>query len=281
MSLQDSSTITVQLVHGSSTTTFTSPNLFTLQLPSYGFTADIDEIALKNLTIYYSWPNISAAKGNNSFSYIMNGVTYPVVMGDGIYSFNDLNAFLQQVMITNGHYLTDQYNVNQTFINFVVNPVLYCLSLTVTPVPTTLPDGWQNLASLALGSHFQLVVPNGMQTLLGFPAGLYPPVPQALYQINSDIPQITDCTSLNVLSNVVNSSSLSLSPNVLATLVVSNGQVPGSQMQFSPMNLDWTLMQKNTTFTYITVAIVDQLMRPVLVRDPSGFLAILNIRRRK
>lgn len=282
MSLQDNSTQSIQIVSGSTTTTFTNPNLFTLQLSSYGFTTSgLDEVALKSMTLYYSWPNISAAKGNSSYSYMMNGTAYPVHMGDGIYSFADLNAFLTQVMVTNGHFLVDEYNVNQVFISLIVNPVLYRLSLTVTPVPSTLPTGWTNPASLTLGSQFQLTIPAGMQDLTGFPAGSYPPTMQGLYQANSNIPQITDCTSLNVISNIVNSSSLSLTPNVLASLVVANNQQPGSQMIFTPLNLDFVSSQKMTTFTQITLAIVDQLLRPVIIRDPSGFLAILTIRKRR
>lgn len=282
MSIQDNSTHSLQIVSGSSTTTFTYPNLFTLQLPSYGFTSGNDEISLKSLTLYYSWPNISAAKGNDSFSYLLNGTSFPVVMGDGIYSFADINAFLTQVMIANGHYLVDTNGTNQIFMTLIVNPALYCLSLNISPVPATLPDGWSNPGGLTLGSTMQLVIPAGMSKLTGFAAGSYPPTAsQVLYQTNSGIPQITDVTSLNVISNVVNSSSFSLSPNVLASLIVANNQQPGSQMQFQPINLDWVGMQKMQNFTYIQIAIVDQLQNPVILRDPSGFLAIMNIRRRQ
>lgn len=282
MSIQDGSTHSLQIVSGSTTTTFQYPNKFTLQLPAYGLTTGIDEVSLKSLTMYYSWPNISLLKGNNSFSYMLSGVSYPVVMGDGIYSFADINNFLTQVMVLNGHYMIDSNGNKKVFMTFIVNPALYCLSLDIFPVPSILPDGWTNPMSMPLGSTLQLSIPLGMSALTGFAAGLYPPTPwTVLYQINSGIPQISDVTSLNVTSNVVDASSFSLSTNVMASLVVAIGQQPGSQIQFQPVNLDWVGLQKRQTFTEITLEIKDQLLRPVIMRDPSGFVAIMNIRRRK
>ncbi len=72
---------------------------------------------------------------------------------------------------------------------------------------------------------------------------------------------------------------LSLYPNVLASFVVPSEQRPGSLIQIQPSNLEWVAVQKAMTFTEIEVAIVDQLMRPIVIRDPVGFVAIINVRR--
>ena len=196
-SILDSSTRSIQVVGGANQVTFTAPNIFTLRLPSSGFRTNKDECSLKSLTLYYSWPNISSAMGNNSFSYNWNGTSFPVVLADGIWNFSDIQSYLQQVMLQNGHYLVDASGNQQYYISIFANSVLYALSLTVTPVPSSLPAGWSNPAGIALfGKTPQLVIPAGLVTLTGFAAGSYPTLPQTtLFQINSGIPQISNVSS--------------------------------------------------------------------------------------
>lgn len=281
-SITDSSTRSIQVVGGAYKTTFTAPNTFTVGLPSSGFRTGKDECALKSLTLYYSWPNISQAQGNNSFSYIWNGTTFQVVLADGIWNFSDIQAYLQQVFLQNGHYLVDASGAKQFYVNLVANSVLYALSLTVTPIPTVLPTGWTNPAAVTLsGMTPQLVIPaGGFALLTGLSAGSYPAAAQnTIYQINSGVPQITNVTALNITSTLCSSSGLSTYPNVLASFVVPSDQIPGSLIQIQPYTLDWVTVQKASTFTEIQVSIVDQLMRAVTLRDPAGFVAIINVRR--
>lgn len=150
MSIKDNSTYSLQVVQGSSSVSFTYPNLFTLQLPSNGFTTGCDEVSLKNLNLYYSWANVTALKKNNSWAYTYQGVSYQVIMADGSFSFADLNMYLQGVMVANGHYLVDRDGNQVTFLSFTVNTVFYCLSLTAKPVPSVLPPGWTNPAGMSL-----------------------------------------------------------------------------------------------------------------------------------
>jgi len=268
-------------VAGSATTTFDGLNTFRLQLPASGFRTGRDEIALKSMSLHYSWPNVSTRLGNNSFSYKWGGVSYPVVMDDGMFQFADIMDYLQQVMVKNGHYLKDANGRNVYYIHFIVNPVLYCLSLTVTPVPSTLPVGWTNPAALVLsGLTPQLVIPAGLTQMMGFAPGSYPAAPSStVYQTQSGIPQISGVTSLNVVSSIVNSSGLSLYPNTLTSFTVPSEQRAGTLIQLQPNNLDWVPVRQDN-FTEISVSIVDQLYRPVQIRDPAGFVLIMNCRKR-
>lgn len=283
-------TKTLHITSGSSTVTFTSPNTFTFKLPAYGLrTSSSMEVALKQMTMYYSWPNISAAKGNNLIRYtwpLSTGTqTFDVLMADGIYQFSEMQDYLQQVMMSRGHYLIDQYGQPQFYINLTVNSVLYCLSLTCTPLPASLPSGWSYpsgwQSTVALTP--QLIVPNGWSQVSGFPIGTYPTTAQSsVYQTNSaNVPQITSSTSLNVISNVVDNSSISLAPNVLTTFVVPVNQSPGTLINIQPTMLDWLPMSKENTFSEVTIALTDQLMRPIQIKDPSGFVCILNVRTNK
>ena len=281
MSLTDSAR-SVAIVSGSSKTTFDGINKFTFSLPTSGYRSGRDEVTMKSLALYYSWPNISSAKGNNTFSYMWNGATFPVVIADGIWSFADLNSYLQQVMAVNGHYLLNASGVKQYYISLTVNSTLYCLSLVIQPIPTVLPIGWSNPAAVVLsGNTPQLIIPSNMVTLTGFAAATYPTVVQTtIYQVNSGIPQISDVTALNILCNLVDNSGFSTSSYVLSSFIVPSGQQSGSLMTIQPVNLDWVPIQGLTQFNEITLELVDQLRRPVTIRDPTGFVAILSLRAR-
>ena len=285
MSLSDNTTRSVQIVSGSSTTTHTSPNQFTYRLPASGFKSGKDEVALKSLTVYYSWANISAEKGNNAYSYVWSGTTYPVVMADGIWSFGEFYAYLQQVMKANGHYLLDADGAEVYYLTITVNSALYCLSLVATPLPATLPTGYTNPAAVDLtaagGLTPQLVIPTGLTYLTGFAVGTYPSTAQLTrYTVNSGIPQISDATSMNVTCNLVDNSGFSLTPNILSSFVVPSGTGSGSLIQIQPSNLEWVPIRRDQTFSEITIALVDQLNRPLVLRDTAGFVAVLSMRRR-
>jgi hypothetical protein len=186
-------------------------------------------------------------------------------------------------MTQNGYYLVDNNGQRVFYITLLVNPTLYCLSLIVTPLPATLPAGWTNPAGVVLGvAGPQLVIPAGFDTVTGFAAATYPAAPQAtVYQLNSGVPQITDVSSINIICNLVDNSGFSLSPNILTNFVVPSGQLPGSLVTVQPNNLDWVPIQPQQTFTTITVEFVDQLRRPLIIRDIAGFVAVLSMRRRR
>lgn len=282
-----SDTKTFHIVSGSPNVKFTAPNTFTMRLPASGLrTSSSMEVALKQMTIYYSWPNISALKGNNLLRYIWplstGPQTFDVVLSDGIYQFSEMQDYLQQVMMSRNHYLIDSSGQPVFYIQLVVNTVLYCLSLTCSPLPASLPTGWSYPAGWAAVSGVtpQLVVPAGWSNVSGFPVGTYPPVAQAsVYQTNSiNVPQITDATSLNVTSNLVDNGRFSLSPNVLTSFVVPTAQSPGTLINLQPSLVDWLPVSKETTFTEISISLTDQLMKPIQIKDPSGFVCILNIK---
>jgi hypothetical protein len=287
MSLQDSSTKTIQLVSGSATTQFIYPNEFQLSLPTSGFRTVRDEVCLKSMTIYYSFFNISQAKGNNEFSYVWpdGGQSYSVTLADGIWSFANIFTYFQNVMLKNGHYLVDPFGNNVFYLYLVVNPTLYCISFIATPLPTSLPASYTNPANVnlsqAAGLSPQLHVSDGFSPLLGLAAGLYPLQPSAsAVELNSGIPQITTSTSFNLLCNLVDNTGFTLTPGVLASFVIPRGTEPGSLITIEPFHPDFVPVFSLQTYQTISVRLVDQLMRPVTIQDPSGFVLTLNVRRR-
>ena len=137
----------LQIVAGAAGVTFQPPNKFSFQLASQYEAGNNDRVSLKSLRMYYSWFNVTAKKGNNSFSYIwVDGTTHQVTMSDGIWSFSDFQSYFQLVMYQKGHYLL-KGTTPVYFIRMDSNSVFYRISLTCTPVPAVLagytaPAGW-------------------------------------------------------------------------------------------------------------------------------------------
>lgn len=60
------------------------------------------EVCLKNITLYNSWYNISAALGNNTLRY-HNSIAWKVItLDDGAYTVDSFNSFVQAQMLANG-----------------------------------------------------------------------------------------------------------------------------------------------------------------------------------
>ena len=100
------------------------------------------EIAVQNISMYYSWVNINASTlGNNTFYYLWNvgsvSTPVPVVLPDGLYEISTINKYLQFIMIANGHYLKDNTNsVNVYFAEFLVNTQSYGVQINCFPIPS-------------------------------------------------------------------------------------------------------------------------------------------------
>ena len=273
----------MQVVYGSEGVTFTSPNKFSFKMPTQFSVGSANQISLKSLRMYYSWFNITAAKNNNQFSYQwVNGTTYPVVLPDGIWSFTDVQGFLEQTMRANGHYLINASGQNVYFIKLQSNSVFYRISLTLTPVTAILPAGYTAPAGWVAPTTDKiplLIIPaTAIQTYFGFPAATYPSVTQAtIYQANStNVPQVTDVSSLMIQCNAVKNE---YGPDyrTIASFNVPPGQQPGSLISEVPFYQDWIPMQPNFRLNILELYLVDQNSNPVKIEDPTGFICTLNI----
>ena len=114
----------------------------------------------------------SAGTGNVSLNTPITGVsittTYPVVIPDkSMMEIADINAYFQYQMILNGHYLINASSQNVFYMEFVVNPNQYCVSLNTYAVPLTLANGWKTPVANAA---------TGALAWVSFPATTYNPV---------------------------------------------------------------------------------------------------------
>ena len=99
-------------------------------------------VAVSNVSMYYSWFNISTAFANNVFTYNWRQgtttTTYTITVPNGLYEISSLNQLLQFNMIANGTYLvTLTGGLNVYFAEFVLNPSRYAVQINTYMIPTS------------------------------------------------------------------------------------------------------------------------------------------------
>jgi hypothetical protein len=176
------------------------------------------KIALASITMYNSTPNISAALGNNTYSYKWIDATVNVVtMPDGFYEISDLNNFLHQTMLNNKHYLTEVSTGDAVwFLTMSVNASTYKIDLLAYPMDTTnyvAPTDYTVPAGAtwtipAVSTNPQFIIPTtNFQFIIGFAPGTYPSATNNTTITTSSstlAPQVNPLSSYLVKCNLVN-----------------------------------------------------------------------------
>jgi hypothetical protein len=243
--------------------------------PSVGAFKD-QQVALKSLSMYYSWSNITAAQNNHSLSYIWptatGTTTIDLTIPDGSYSVKDLNSYMQSQMVANGHYLVDETGNHVYYLELVTNPTYYAVQVNCFALPTSLPSDYTNPGSMSFPAEThtpQLVVPaTNMRDVLGFSAGTYPIVQQTgdYSAYSSTCPQVSPTQSIIVTSNLI-STGLTNPSNILYSFSpagVEFGSIIESKPS-SPMWLDVT----NGFYQAVEIQLYNQDFTPLVVQDPN------------
>jgi hypothetical protein len=226
------------------------------------------KMALQNLSLYYSWYNISATLGNNTLSYTHNSITYTITFPDGSYSIEDITGFIHFTMKQNNHYLLDAVGDELYFIKFEENIVYNCFTLTCDVVPSVLGT-YTNPGSMVLtGTTMTITIPaTPIRDNLGFSSQTFPTSPQATQQQkNSEvIPQITPTTSVQIHSPLVNNSFYSPKySDVFYTFTPKSSF--GTNLAIEPSNLVWNNVH-SASFNEIFVRFTDQNNKALGIRD--------------
>ena len=108
-------------------------NAFRYNFGPGGFTiGDKSTISVKQIMLPYSWYNISAAIGNNTFTYTIPGSTGVIVtLLDGFYTMDDLNNALKASLFKNNFYF---YNTTSDGpANLPPNKIIYPFEFGTNP----------------------------------------------------------------------------------------------------------------------------------------------------
>lgn len=239
------------------------------------------QVALQGINIFFSWNNITAANGNNTFSYIFPSlvpVTTTVTIPDGYYSVAQLNNYLESIMIGLGQYLVDANGNYVYYIQFTTNSTYYAVELDSYAFPSALPMGYTNPSGIALplaDSTPQVVIPaGGFSTLIGFTPGTYPPAIQATtYSHLSDFtPQVDVVQSIIVTCNLLNNL-LSQPNSIIGTFTTGNSSF-GALVSYEPNEAIFVNIAPGQ-YSSIEISFLDQAFSPLIIQDTNVTITLL------
>ncbi len=251
------------------------------------------EVAIQNITMYYSWSNINPSPlSNNVFQYTWvvgagPPTTYTVTIPEGLYEITDINYYLQFTFINNGTYLINASGQNVYYIQLVVNPNRYAVQINTFPVPTVLPAGWTapvaNPATGALGwvgfpavtFNPQIILPANFNQVLGYTANfttsLNTGLGTNLSYLSSTSPQVQPNSSIYfAISNIANKYAI---PNSII-YSISPSVAFGEQITESPPQFAWNKLLSGT-YNEIRLQILGINNQPIKILDPNMTIVIV------
>lgn len=270
------------------------PNTITVNFP-YPQSFSRCEAAITNLYIYYSWYNITAAFGNNTFQYSVptdtsTYVTYTVTIPDGFYTIDELSDFFVQVQIFNGSYVyltADPTETPITFYSWVANNVYYRTTLISNPFFAVggLYTYASNYAGTGVGPTNSrdptlTILPSGaaagtnsagmysFSKTLGVSPGTYPATgTTTAYTFNGQYPPVIESTNnVNIAANFINNGSLSANPTIIGKF---SPQVAfGEQIVYTPF-FPVYLPVSDSFYQSVTLQLQDDNFVPLNIQDPN------------
>lgn len=258
------------------------------------------DIALADLTLFYSWYNITAAFGNNTFTYSYpqgsGYTTYTVTIPDGFYTIDQLNAFFEQIQLANGTYTVDSAGNITYYLYWVTNSTYYRTTLFANPVPTAaqlattgaVPPSTSPVASPTVSvTPYLTILPtvNGAGTVtpgfysfsktLGFTPGNYPTATTTTsVSLNGQFAPVIESTNVvNVACNLVNQGTVSPYVNVFYTF---SPTVPfGEQITIAPPWPQFCPVSAGF-YNFVDFTLFDENLVPLNLQDPhiSGSVII-------
>ena len=271
----------------------TDNSRFIYRFPAGAVNFQKDEVAVASLNIYYSWRNISAAQGNNTFSYVWYSGAGPTVttvnitIPDGSYDISQLNAYLQSIMITNNHYLITASGSYVYFLELVENPTAYAIQFNSYALLTaaqagalgyTTPTGWPGYVTTNITPQIIISATN-FRNIIGFNAGTYPsPTQTTNYSKVSDFtPQVSPTQSVLISCSLVNNP-YALPANIIYSFSPV-GTSYGSLIQPQISNFIWNSIQDGY-YNSFTIQFLDQNYNSLLLQD-TNLVLVLSIRHRE
>ncbi len=257
----------------------------------YSFGASIEmtnmSIALEKATVWFSWPNITATKANNSFSIIhpttAGTTTLNITIPDGGYDISTLNEYLTWKLINLGYYIQNNSTGDQTvYCKFVVNASTYQVQFVSYPMPTSLPSGYTAGPAITFPTSSkgpQLVVSSpAFGNILGFDTGTFPASsPTTITTISSTFtPTVSD------VQNVVITLDSCFNPFSSANSKVIHSFSPAGAsyaqlITSEPKSLSF-IPQQSGFRSELTIQLCDQYLQPLNIIDPDSTI-ILQLRK--
>lgn len=245
---------------------------------------DEAEICVSNITIPYSWFNITKAYANTTFSIIWTvGATpigIPLTLQEGFYTITTLNEAIQQLCIDNGLYLINASKNYVYYLTLLYNESTYGVQLICSLVPSALPAGWTEPAGFfgypttPTTPKLVLLAESNLYKILGFENNaVYPPstslVPVSF--LSTFTPIGSNVNSLIIRCSLVNNP-CGYPSDILDTMPITS--TFGSNINYSPYALKFIKMSAGT-YQKLEIQITDQNLNAMNILDNNVCISLL------
>lgn len=273
-----------QIVINSSNYVAGSLNTFIYTLPQSVKLTNKSKLGVASLSVYNSTFNITAARGNNTLTFIFPSATPQTktyTISDGYYSASDLNYLLQSKMYADSLYVTANSGTNVVyFYEIIQNSVQYSIQLNSYYLPTAAnaailgysqPSGatWSYPATNACP---QLTFNTSFGALIGFAAQTYPVTSLAANQskISELTPNISPVDSYILTCNMINSK-YSIPSNYFFSIPLTGSL--GTLITYNSSSVIFNDVAPNI-YSNIIISFYDQLFNKLDLKDKEIVLSI-------
>ena len=238
--------------------------------------AENSEICVSQIQIPYSWYNISAFYGNNSFQIIdWLNVTRTITLTDGFYNISDIQNYIELYFINNGLYLINN-GINVYYFSMYTNQTYYKNQFVFYPVPTSLPTGYTQPSNFigypgtTIAPRF-IVLNNNFTIFSGFSAGTYGGGSISSNVMSNNIPIGSNVNSLLISCNLVDNS-VGFPSDILDILQIDSSF--GTNINYEPKFQKFVKI-KPGTYNSLIVNFRDQNNNQVKILDSNLTISLL------
>lgn len=244
---------------------------------------DGSQLCINSVIVPYSWFNISAQYGNNTFSFTFPqtaGLTsYTVTIPDGFYTTADLNDYLQQFCIANGLYLINASGQYVYYLVIVLATNSYANQILFFNVPTALPSGYTAPVGFvgfpAVSSATTITIPattgiSSIGVFLGFSAGTYGGGATSSSVLSNIVPIGTLVNAVTIRSNIVNNN-VTMPSDIITSIPINS--TFGSNIIFNPSFEEFVDI-KAGVYNNLTVTFSDQNFNQIYAKDPNVIITL-------
>lgn len=246
-------------------------------------------ICISQVTIPYSWFNISNQWANKSinFNWTVGGVTseYTWIIPDGFYTVATLNEWLKQQMISIGAFLINSSGSYVYYAAIVTNQTYYANQLILNLIPTSLPTGYTEptlavngvdfigYPTLSISTGINFDVTGSVAPLLGFAGGsAYGNAITNVSQLSTQTPVATNVNSLIVHCNAA-SNPITMPSDILDSIPIIDTTF-GANINYSPSFQRWISITDGTYNTLI-VTLTDENNINIVAQDNNSLITLV------
>jgi hypothetical protein len=251
-------------------------------------------IAVSSVSMYYSWFNITAALGNNVFTFTWTAgavtTTYTVTIPDGLWDIASINNYIQFRCIELSLYYTIS-GTNYYPFEIITNLNRYAAQLNTYLIPTTAPTGATTPTGFpgfpTTTQNSVVTFPSTFNKIIGYTAGFVSAANVSNATTFGTPTVLTNYAAKNTAGTIsyLSNTAPDVQPNASILFVMSNINNPytqpsgtiyslnsnvavGELISEKPPNFMWNRLIDGT-YNELRLTFLSPTLQPLTVNDPN------------